>query len=356
MAGCARQRLPPLSPASSRSQRGGLTPPRPPPCSQWALELQGRQDELFWDEVGGGYFQAAAGDASLRLRMKEDYDGAEPAASSVAATNLWRLAGLAGTQAGRELRRRAEKAVSAFGERLEEVPLAMPQMCCCLHLLELGHPRQVGSRAQGVGRARLQLAPAPGCRRAWARALQGGLRALPHSLARPPVSHPPTYPPTHPPTHPRVQVIIAGRAGAPDTQAQLYAAHAQWTPDKVVILLDLGDEAVMEFWRAHNPEAVAVAEVKACWGGAQSCSPMRALVNARLMTALSPRHQRTTTAPPQATGMAADDAATAFVCQNFTCRRPTTSPAATAQLLAEPRGNAAARPKLSTAARLPGDA
>lgn len=31
--------------------------------------------------------------------MKEDYDGAEPAASSIAAANLWRLAGLSGTEA-----------------------------------------------------------------------------------------------------------------------------------------------------------------------------------------------------------------------------------------------------------------
>lgn len=34
------------------------------------------------------------GDASILLRMKEDYDGAEPAASSIALANLWRLAGL----------------------------------------------------------------------------------------------------------------------------------------------------------------------------------------------------------------------------------------------------------------------
>jgi hypothetical protein len=35
-------------------------------------------DELFWDKEGGGYFSTALGDSSLVLRMKEEYDGAEP--------------------------------------------------------------------------------------------------------------------------------------------------------------------------------------------------------------------------------------------------------------------------------------
>lgn len=44
--------------------------------------------------VVGGYFQTSGTDASVLLRLKEDYDGAEPAASSVAALNLMRLAAL----------------------------------------------------------------------------------------------------------------------------------------------------------------------------------------------------------------------------------------------------------------------
>lgn len=38
---------------------------------------------------------------------------------------------------------------SAFSERLEEVPLALPQMCSALHLLAPGHPRQVGGSREG---------------------------------------------------------------------------------------------------------------------------------------------------------------------------------------------------------------
>jgi uncharacterized protein YyaL (SSP411 family) len=62
----------------------------------WALALQARQDELFWDEAGGGWFSTTGDDASVLLRLKEDYDGAEPAAGSVAALNAIKIAHLTG--------------------------------------------------------------------------------------------------------------------------------------------------------------------------------------------------------------------------------------------------------------------
>ena len=57
---------------------------------QFALELQETQDRLFFDDERGGYFSGTGKDASILLRMKEDNDSAEPAASSVAALNLLR--------------------------------------------------------------------------------------------------------------------------------------------------------------------------------------------------------------------------------------------------------------------------
>ena len=36
----------------------------------WAIELQKRQDELFWDPDQGGYFAAAA-DEHVLVRMKD---------------------------------------------------------------------------------------------------------------------------------------------------------------------------------------------------------------------------------------------------------------------------------------------
>src|SRR6185295_7753327 len=58
---------------------------------EWAIALQQRQDELFWDEAAGGWFSTTGNDPSVLLRMKEDYDGAEPTASSVAVLNLLAL-------------------------------------------------------------------------------------------------------------------------------------------------------------------------------------------------------------------------------------------------------------------------
>ncbi len=55
---------------------------------EWAVALQRRQDALFWDEEGGGWFSTTGRDPSVLLRMKDDYDGAEPAASSVSVMNL----------------------------------------------------------------------------------------------------------------------------------------------------------------------------------------------------------------------------------------------------------------------------
>lgn len=66
------------------------------------------QDELFWDEKGGGYFGTAVGDPSILLRMKEEYDGAEPSGNSIAAANLLRLSAVLDGEQGEELRRRAE--------------------------------------------------------------------------------------------------------------------------------------------------------------------------------------------------------------------------------------------------------
>src|SRR5262249_13303129 len=48
----------------------------------WAIELQRRQDTLFWDGQEGGWFSTTGRDPTVLLRMKEDYDGAEPTASS----------------------------------------------------------------------------------------------------------------------------------------------------------------------------------------------------------------------------------------------------------------------------------
>ncbi len=106
---------------------------------QWAVWLQRTLDAQFWDEAHGGYFNSSAGDRHLVLRLKEDYDGAEPAASSVAAMNLFRLAAIAQDEA---LRQRGRRTVEAFRDRWSKAPHALPQMLCALELA-LEPPRHV---------------------------------------------------------------------------------------------------------------------------------------------------------------------------------------------------------------------
>ena len=95
----------------------------------WARELQARQDELFWDSGSGGWFSTTGNDPSVLVRMKEDYDGAEPSPTSVSAMNLLTLAHLTGEPAYTD---RAAAAMASFGGRLEEMGRAVPFMAAAL--------------------------------------------------------------------------------------------------------------------------------------------------------------------------------------------------------------------------------
>uniref|UniRef100_A0A673LKZ6 Spermatogenesis associated 20 n=1 Tax=Sinocyclocheilus rhinocerous TaxID=307959 RepID=A0A673LKZ6_9TELE len=82
---------------------------------QWAEGLQLRQDQLFWDSQGSGYF----------CTLKQDQDGAEPSANSVSAMNLLRLSHLTGWQ---DWIQRSQQLLTAFSDRLIKVPIALPDM------------------------------------------------------------------------------------------------------------------------------------------------------------------------------------------------------------------------------------
>ena len=96
---------------------------------QWAVELQAKMDAVFYDKEHGGYFQTPAEQGDILFRSKEDHDGAEPAASSVAALNLIRLAQLIDSK---ELRERADKTIASMGERLDKQPSALSFMLCAM--------------------------------------------------------------------------------------------------------------------------------------------------------------------------------------------------------------------------------
>jgi hypothetical protein len=106
-----------------------------PAWLEWAVALQGRQDALFGDPAGGGWFSTSGEDSSVLVRIKEDYDGAEPAATSVGAWNAVMLAHLTGDQAFRE---RAEAAFRLFGPRMSGAPRAVPMMLAALALHQAG--------------------------------------------------------------------------------------------------------------------------------------------------------------------------------------------------------------------------
>jgi len=145
---------------------------------QWAERLQATMDELFWDAERGGYFNSAAGDPSLVLRLKEDYDGAEPASSSVAAMNLLRLGGLWHDEA---LRTRGRRTLEAFRAQWSRVPHGLPQMLCALelalepprHVVLAGDPQSAGGREmiavlhERLGPRRLLLSAQGGEDQAW---------------------------------------------------------------------------------------------------------------------------------------------------------------------------------------------
>ena len=106
---------------------------------KFAIELQETQDRLFFDGKNGGYFSTSGKDESVVLRMKDDNDSAEPAASSVAAHNLLRLAQIRDRKQWEE---RAEKTISAFRTTLSRFPSAMPQILVALDFSSR-KPRQI---------------------------------------------------------------------------------------------------------------------------------------------------------------------------------------------------------------------
>jgi uncharacterized protein YyaL (SSP411 family) len=267
-------------------------------------------DKLFWDPQGG-YYQSCGTDPSIKLRLKEDYDGAEPAASSIAAANLIRLAALlpngssssaGATSASDRVKMsysdRADAILSGFIGRLDQAAIAMPQMCVS----------------------------------AWLKS-KAPLR----------------------------QVIIAGQESSKGTQALLNAAHAAPAFDKAVILIDPCKPESVAFWKQHNPEAWTMVETHfqrygaaaaaAAAGGLAVESPAGAegegldsLGMSASGVAAAARKEGAGSSDAAAAEVAASEVAaaggaavqftpTAFVCQNFTCQAPTSSPDKVYELL-----------------------
>jgi uncharacterized protein YyaL (SSP411 family) len=185
-----------------------------------ALKLAEKQSERFEDKTHGGFFSTAAGDASLVMRIKEDYDGAEPSGNSIATLNLLRLAEITNRD---DFREPAEKALRAFASGMMAAPSGMPQM----------------------------------------------LAAYEFSLSKP------------------KQVILVGEKSAADTRELLKALHSRFVPNKIVLLVD-GDPS-RKALSAFLPAIGSMAKI----GGK----------------------------------------ATAYVCENYTCKLPTSDAGKFGELL-----------------------
>ena len=92
---------------------------------EMAIQLAGKMRDLFEDTTGGAFFSTAAGDSNLVLRMKDDYDGAEPSGNAVALLDLLKLAHFTDRADDREA---AERTLLALGSKITEQGVAVPQM------------------------------------------------------------------------------------------------------------------------------------------------------------------------------------------------------------------------------------
>ena len=116
----------------------------------WAAQLAERAITLFQDAEGGGFFSSPANQSDLVLRLKDDYDGAEPSGNSVMALALLRLARITGRE---DFRKSAERTLEAFSGRMLAGGAGLPQMLVA-QMFAMGKPMELvlaGPRDQQVG-------------------------------------------------------------------------------------------------------------------------------------------------------------------------------------------------------------
>ncbi len=89
-----------------------------------AIAITGKQRELLEAEAGG-FYSSAHEDASRLMRIRDDYDGAEPSGNSVALLNLLRLHRITGRV---DFETSARKLIAAFHGKLTAMPYGLPQM------------------------------------------------------------------------------------------------------------------------------------------------------------------------------------------------------------------------------------
>jgi uncharacterized protein YyaL (SSP411 family) len=157
------------------------------------LELAARLAEAmlerFEDREAGGFFSTPAGARDILMRLKDDYDGAEPSGNSLAAGLLIRLAEYTG---GERFSSAAARVFEALAGRLNQQPVTLPTLLAALLYAKgpqmqivLAGPHEAGPLAEELRRRFLPQAivialDAPGARErfhAW-RPATAAMRAL----------------------------------------------------------------------------------------------------------------------------------------------------------------------------------
>ncbi|KAH9930526.1 Six-hairpin glycosidase-like protein [Epithele typhae] len=103
----------------------------------WAIRLQAKQDELFYDPEGGGYF-ASAPDEHILIRMKDAQDGAEPSAASITLSNLQRLSHF-DADSHTAYSEKAQSIVISNGQILNKAPFVSSAMLSAALMADKGY-------------------------------------------------------------------------------------------------------------------------------------------------------------------------------------------------------------------------
>ena len=121
------------------------------PWLDLARRLTSTMIDRFEDRDHGAFFNTPEA-SDLLLRIKEDYDGAEPAANSVAVSNLLRLAHY---DQDARLKDTAARTLAAFSSRLNNAGMTLPQMASSF-MMSLAPESQIaisGTQAEAFLRA-----------------------------------------------------------------------------------------------------------------------------------------------------------------------------------------------------------
>jgi uncharacterized protein YyaL (SSP411 family) len=113
---------------------------------EWAEAVAATAISRF-EDAAGGFFATQAGQSDLVLRLKDEYDGAEPSGNSVMIFALLRLARLRGRD---DLRRSADRALATILGSLRTAGPGLPQMLVGA-MFSAGKPMEIVIAPQAGG-------------------------------------------------------------------------------------------------------------------------------------------------------------------------------------------------------------